>query len=596
MNNTGEEPPLGHPPGPRKPPAGIKYRKYPGVTHKYCSEIHSYQSWVDTEQRKTRDGLYLTRRNVDDYFQKIVVWERYNVNNDTASGIASALQVFANNHEFRYDRDSMPSPKPKIFKVRDTAKGADCPVAQALWQRQVNHVRYEIENTTSDPHHNLPTSTVSFEKQKEVSQTLLEKNSDLHRSWLQFLLTWNVAYATYMRMEALKQVRICDLCVSPRAFARQGPNSNCLGLIIQKFIGKGRDTVSNPIQRARTKQQKTGNTAAETSARSNEPIKKSGKRICFMWRHKDVECCGTASIAMQLFSKLHDPPQGFHFQQEGDNPHERPWFNFMLLDSWATQNRGKKEDSRKTVDYAYRKVLKEHCGLDANHLTHLRSSAIEQASTYGLDCMRISTQSKHMMDKINRFYMAESTPEVMKMMSGFRHAEDGEYFVPRSHLEIPFQHQNEFVKHIFPAYPDWIDQYRSCKQKSKASLNFLFEVIPFLARTLIQDAPFLMKKFPNCAFSCRYEMFVLSQHPEYRKFNTDALQKVKDLDTQRLAEVTKNCDNGYRYVKSVGNADPFTVHGAHFWPWRETIFLTTLPNFSNAAALPWPTSSNNKLP
>ena len=133
MNNIGEEPPLGHPPGPRKPPAGIKYRKYPGVTHKYCSEIHSYQSWVDTEQRRTRDGLHLTRRNVDDYFQKIVVWERYNVNNDTASGIASALQVFANNHEFRYNRDNMPSPKPKIFKVRDPAKGADCPVAQALF-------------------------------------------------------------------------------------------------------------------------------------------------------------------------------------------------------------------------------------------------------------------------------------------------------------------------------------------------------------------------------------------------------------------------------------------------------------------------------
>ena len=88
------------------------------------------------------------------------------------------------------------------------------------------------------------------------------------------------------------------------------------------------------------------------------------------------------------------------------------WQEYMLLPSWSGVNKISAPDT------VYRRVLKS-VGVEFNHLTHLRSSGIEQASTWGLDCFRLATHSKHLIDKINRFYMAESNREVLGMMSGF---------------------------------------------------------------------------------------------------------------------------------------------------------------------------------
>lgn len=536
--------PLPEPKGPRRPPPGANYPKYPILNNKYQQEVNSFKSWVDTENRRNADGTYLSRSNVTDYFDNVVVNERFNVNNDTASQIAAALQAFACHYEFIYPNGEIPRGK-TIFRVRqDEELGNDCPIKQALWRRQNNYIRYKMTNDTEDPHHNLPTSVITFQTQRQVSTRLMKENDEIHKEWLQFLVTWNVLFATYMRMEGLKKVRLCDICVNHRGFAREGPNSDCLGIILQTYVGKGKNTVSNPIQQARTIQQTRKKNTVDLSSRSTEPIKSSGKRICFMWRHRDFECCGTLAIAMQLFVKLHDP-EGFHFHTLPNQKYSRPWFEFTLLNSWAQSHRERNNSQTSTVDTAYRKVLKDKFGFDTNHLTHLRSSAIEQASSYGLDCMRISTQSKHIQDKINRFYMSQSNPEVLKMMSGFRTEEDGEYFVPRTHLIIPNEDNNKYVEHIFPQYKTWVDDYKSSNVPSEASKNFLHRVIPYLARTLIQDAPFLIKRYPSSTFAQYYRHWVLRNHPEYQKFNMEAPKMVEDMIDERRANFAKNLHNSY---------------------------------------------------
>ena len=116
----------------------------------------------------------------------------------------------------------------------------------------------------------------------------------------------------------------------------------------------------------------------------------------------------------------------------------------MLLPSWSYEGNDSAPDS------VYRKIL-GFCKIDFNHLTHLRSSAIEQASTWGLDVFRIATMSKHLIDKINRFYMSESNRDVLSMMSGFREKHD-QYYVPCTHIQVPFSHKNDYVSHVFPRY------------------------------------------------------------------------------------------------------------------------------------------------
>ena len=93
------------------------------------------------------------------------------------------------------------------------------------------------------------------------------------------------------------------------------------------------------------------------------------------------------------------------------------WQTRMLLPTWSYEGNGT------APDIVYRKIL-GFCKINFNHLMHLRSLAIEQASTWGLDVFHIATMSKHLIDKINRFYMSENNRDVLSKMSGFREEYD----------------------------------------------------------------------------------------------------------------------------------------------------------------------------
>jgi hypothetical protein len=209
----------------------------------------------------------------------------------------------------------------------------------------------------------------------------------------------------------------------------------------------------------------------------------------------------------------------------------------MLLPSWSGEGNGS------ATDTVYRRVLQK-VGVEFNHLTHLRSSGLEQASTWGLDCFRLATMSKHLLDKINRFYMAESNRDVLSMMSGF--VQDSEtYLVPRTHVEIPYLLNDEYVQHIFPNYLTWVAESRSrTGDKNRlAAKNFLFSVLPCLARVVIQDAPYHLKKYPSSEFSQFFRAQVYVKHPAYAEYCRTAIEKAEVFANARRDSETRDLNS-----------------------------------------------------
>ena len=210
------------------------------------------------------------------------------------------------------------------------------------------------------------------------------------------------------------------------------------------------------------------------------------------------------------------------------------WQTYMLLPGW----RGKKNDT--AADVVHHRIL-DFLKVWFNHLTHLRSSGLEQGSAWGFDVFRLATMSKHLVDKINRFYMAESNRDVLTMMSGFVQQGDS-YFVPRTHIEIPFLEDNEFVTHIFPRYSTWVEEFESPRgDKNKiATRNFLYKILPCLACVIIQDAPYHLQKFPNSEFSRAFKGQVIIKHPEYAEYCRTAIQKAEEFAEARNSAATRD--------------------------------------------------------
>jgi hypothetical protein len=406
-------------------------------------------------------------------------------------------------------------------------------------------------------------------------------------------------------MDSLRKIWLCDLLCERRGYVQVGLNSNIIGLILQKYVHKDQ-TPQNPNARKRTKQKRGGrNPVGDNNGQSGQPIAIGGKRVCFMWRHRIFECCGTSMIGISLFMRLFFdsetsflepelPPQPPHnnnnnnggrgvFEQprrpvrrnrknvskkrelnanpeltshqyltnyfkqnnnelEEHNPlctRNRPnWQELMLLHSWSG------ETNISAPDTVYRRVLKS-VGVEFNHLTHLRSSGLEQASTWGLDCFRLATMSKHLLDKINRFYMAESNREVLTMMSGFVEEGDTSYVVPRTQVEIPYLLNDEYVSHIFPNYCTWVaeSQSRNGDKNKLAAKNFLFGVLPCLARIVIQDAPYHLEKYPSSEFSRFFRAQVYVKYPAYAEYCRSAIKKADEFATARRERATKDLNS-----------------------------------------------------
>ena len=80
-------------------------------------------------------------------------------------------------------------------------------------------------------------------------------------------------------------------------------------------------------------------------------------------------------------------------------------------------------------------------------------------------------------------------------MAGFKIKD--EYFVPRSHLELPYD-INWYMVRFLPRIQIWRHQAASRDgDKSECCKNFLNGLLPYLVRVLIQDSIYFVNDFPN---------------------------------------------------------------------------------------------------
>jgi hypothetical protein len=278
-------------------PRPCLYPKICKSNDKYNIQINKFKYWCDLNDRQLPNGRYLSRDNVDEYYDKIICVEMIHCENDHAYSVHRALQILSDTVE-RPDNAQPP------LVIRDK-ENPNSRVNQALFARELRYVeQHTTKNFFMDPHDNLPTNVLSFEDHAKTMRHLLS-NTNTEEMWQNFASSFTVDFSTYLRIDSTKKMRYCDLLTEPRGHVPKGINANILGLIMQKFMHKA-DKPQNPNARARTQQAAGGrsNSAGDNNGMSGQPIKVGGKRVCFMWRHRVFECCGTAMIAISLFMRL----------------------------------------------------------------------------------------------------------------------------------------------------------------------------------------------------------------------------------------------------------------------------------------------------
>jgi heme-degrading monooxygenase HmoA len=274
-----------------------QYPKY-NTNPKYQRELNNFKNWVDDRAlRPTDESFYIVREYIDAYYVQCVEVERININADSTACIHRALQWYADNFE------STPGNNTAPLTVRDENE-PNSVVNQSLWRRELSYVQWLRTNGETDAHANLPTNSLSFADHHRTMKFLLSHTQD-EECWSPFGISWSVNFSTYIRMDSLRKISLPDLVTEGRGYEDKGPNCDILGIILQKYLHKA-DKPQNPNSRKRSRQGKKGrnNPAADNNGQAGGPIAIGGKRVCFMWRHRHFEVCGTAMIGISLFMRL----------------------------------------------------------------------------------------------------------------------------------------------------------------------------------------------------------------------------------------------------------------------------------------------------
>ncbi len=150
----------------------------------------------------------------------------------------------------------------------------------------------------------------------------------------------------------------------------------------------------------------------------------------------------------------------------------------------------------------------------------------------GLSADQIATMSKHRGERIFEAYITELFPAVMLVMAGFRAIET--WWVSRTEVELPWTDE-QCALICFPKIVLWQEQQGSLTgDKDKSAVNFLYEVLPYLARVILQDGPYWKRNFPNH----EYTELLYSRMPDeyavqYETWSRTAIRKAKDIAAAR---------------------------------------------------------------
>ena len=137
------------------------------------------------------------------------------------------------------------------------------------------------------------------------------------------------------------------------------------------------------------------------------------------------------------------------------------WWNIKIGKDWK---------DTKVAGTTYQRLL-DQCHINLGKVIHMRSAAIEYASSIGeLDQAAVSTMSKHQQSQLDKVYMTELYGPLLRVMSGFK--VDGNYHVPRTFIDLPWP-ITFLLPRLFPTFTIWQNQFRSPSgDHSKAASNF----------------------------------------------------------------------------------------------------------------------------
>ena len=259
----------------------------------YEREIRYYENWVllmRSENRVPQDWPYLTRENVDLYFNTEVV-ER-SLNHNSARRVVNALQRLADDFEFVGNPHRF-----VIDESQNVLQAIECLDRQAAARAAAS---------LADPHHNLPTSMLTESDKNRFMEYVLSTD-DLN--WQDLIVSFTGCEQMMVRNSSIRIFCLSDLCLNKSHVPNQnGPYDNqMISVVYRKGIHKDKQQIT---------------------------------RVVGVWRHVNWIQCSTGMIAMTLFYRYFSDHDSLHFRRP--NLEEKPsWWSIPLIQGWnSTQSAG----------------------------------------------------------------------------------------------------------------------------------------------------------------------------------------------------------------------------------------------------------------
>ena len=243
-------------------------------------------------------------------------------------------------------------------------------------------------------------------------------------------------------------------------------------------------------------------------------------------------------MAVALFVSLHYDMNINFYEGRAENLKPSWWKVKLGFEQWRCS---------RVAGNAYNRLL-SGCGLSWGKVIHMRAAGIEHASAMGeLDAAAVSTLSKHQKSNLDKVYMTELFPPILRVMAGFSNTENKVstnsciYHVPRTLVELPWT-DDQVTSFIFPRVEVWRAQFQSPEgDTSEAARNFLYGVLPFLAKVVVQDGIYWIKDYPSHEIS---RLLLNAMPPSYERWSMDTRKKIIDEEMNNNEVLSSSLNEG----------------------------------------------------